>query len=58
MKAIPIFPLAALMLAAACGGSPTAPAPTTGSPNGLPSPKPGKPLGSYLFQWAVQDSNL
>ena len=29
MKAIPIFPLAALMLAAACGGSPTA---TTGSP--------------------------
>ncbi len=35
MKAIPIFPLAALMLAAACGGdggSPTAPTPTTGSP--------------------------
>ena len=30
MKAIPIFPLAALMLAAACGGSPTAPTPTTG----------------------------
>ena len=30
MKAIPIFPLATLMLAAACGGSPTAPTPTTG----------------------------
>ena len=26
--------------------------------NGLPSRKPGKPLDSYLSQWAVQDSNL
>ncbi len=54
MKAIPTVPLGALMLAAACGGSPTAP---TQAPSAPPAPalfavtKPGLNGNTVTFNW-------